>query len=175
MPAATLGLSFPTALSMVLIHAPYGHQPIAPFLTADGLTTAGILTVRFAALMGCILAAVTMTNVVDVAKWLQTSWVGYKVAFIVGTALQFLPEGRRAVDKINDANFLAGRPLKRHQLAIPVIAKLIVQGTERGAALAALGFDRPGKRTLLRPVPDRRAEKAFRIAVVIGTVLWLFK
>ncbi len=76
--ATTTVLALPAAASMALIHAPYGTARIFPLLTSDGLLLSGQLSLRFAALMGCIVAAAAMVKVSDVAKWLQASRLGGK-------------------------------------------------------------------------------------------------
>ncbi|QPK80220.1 ABC transporter permease [Corynebacterium lizhenjunii] len=180
--ATTAALSVPTALSMVLIHAPYGHHRIAPLLTSDGLILAAVLALRFSALMACMLAAAAALKVADVAKWLQASRLGHKAAYVVGASLQSLPQGAHAVRAVRDANRLRGVRTRWNtvvpQVIVPVIARLLTQGTQRGEALAAIGFDRPGPRTVLEPVADTRRGGWLRWALLlatlsaIGAVLW---
>lgn len=175
--ATTLALTVPAALSMVLIHAPpYGEHRIAPpLLTSDGLALAGSLSLRFAALMGCVLAAAAALSVSEVSKWMQVSRVGYKAAYVVGASLQSLPQGRQAMSAVRDANRLAGVKIGLRNVGprviIPVIARLLTQGAQRGHALAAIGFDEPGPRTLLQPVPDSAAQRALRCFLVLATVV----
>lgn len=173
--ATTLALTVPAALSMVLIHAPYGVHHIAPLLTSDGLALAGSLSLRFAALMGCVLAAAAALSVAEVSKWMQVSRVGYKAAYVVGASLQSLPQGRQAMAAVRDANRLAGVKIGLRNVGprviIPVIARLLTQGAQRGHALAAIGFDEPGPRTLLQPVPDSAAQRALRWFLVLATVV----
>ncbi|WIM72640.1 energy-coupling factor transporter transmembrane component T [Corynebacterium suedekumii] len=107
-PATTALLALPTGLSMVLVHAPYGTQRIAPLLTSDGLITAGGLALRFTALMAALLAAAAFIRVPDLAKALQVSPLGPKFAYIVAAALQVLPQGRRTVRVVRDAQRLRG-------------------------------------------------------------------
>ena len=166
---------------MVLIHAPYGTDRFFPLLTSDGLLLSGHLSLRFAALMGCIVAAASMVKVSDVAKWLQASRLGHKAAYVVGASLQSLPEGARAIAAVRDANRLSGVQVSIRNVAsrviFPVIARLLTQGAQRGQALAAIGFDRPGRRTVLVPVPDSLAQRIVRWALpiisVFGVLLWI--
>jgi len=141
---------------MLVIHAPYGQHRLAPLITSDGIALAAELALRFGALMACFLAAVAALKVSDVAKWLQSSRPGYKAAYVVGTSLQFLAQGRLVVQAVRDANKLDGvRVRPRNVLPrfiVPVISKLLTQGAQRGEALSAIGFDRPGPRTLLVPL-----------------------
>lgn len=172
--ATTVALSLPAAASMVLIHAPYGEHRVAPLLTSDGLVLSGALSLRFAALMGCVLASAASLKVADIAKWLQGSRLGYKVAYVVGSSLQSIPQGAQAVAAVRDANLLAGVKIGVHtvlpRLVIPVIARLLTQGAQRGQALAAIGFDEPGPRTVLEPVDNPGWQRALRWAMVVATL-----
>ena len=178
--ATTAVLALPAAASMVLIHAPYGDNLLAPFLTSDGLWLAAELSLRFAALMGCILAAAAALKVSDVAKWLQTSRFGHKAAYVVGASLQSLPQGAATVAAVRDANRLAGAKIHLGNVAprviLPVIARLLTQGASRGHALGAIGFDTPGKRTVLVPVPDSKFQQVLRwtlpVFSILGAVIW---
>lgn len=167
--AATVALSIPTGLSMFIIHAPYGDHQLTRFVTSDGLATAGALTLRFAALMACLLCAVIFLHVPDLAKVMQRSWLGYKASYVVAASLQAIPQGARAVGTVRDANQLAGNPRNVKtvvpKFALPVITKLIVEGTSRGEALASSGFDLPGRRTVMRPVTMRSAE-------LVSAIVW---
>lgn len=169
--ATTLVLSLPAAASMLVIHAPHGEQSLGPLLTYDGLILAGQLALRFGALMACFLAAVAALHVTDMAKWLQTSRLGYKTAYVVGTSLQFLAQGRSAVQAVRDANALEGVRLRLSNIVprfiVPVISRLLTQAAQRGEALAAIGFDRPGPRTLLEPLEDSAAQRRIRLALAL--------
>lgn len=178
----TCVISLPAALSMVAIHAPHGQDQLFAFVTRDGLALAGALSLRFFALVGVVLAAVACVTVPDVAKAIQASRAGHKVAYIVGASLQLLPRGTRVVGVVRDANLLEGRRPGWRNLAGryigPVVSLLLYQATAQAKALTAVGFDQPGPRTVLRPVPDSRGQRAFRWAVagmglaVVGWSLW---
>lgn len=176
--ATTALLAAPTALSMLLIHAPYGTHRIAPLLTLDGAATAGELTARFTALMASLLAAAAFLRVPDLAKALQVSPLGPRVAYIVAAALQLLPQGRRTVEVVRDANRLAGRRVHAGnvipRMVVPVMTQLLTANAQKSAALETAGLDLPGRRTVLRPVPDSRAQRVARVlvpVVAVGVVL----
>lgn len=180
--ATTLALSLPAAASMLVIHAPYGQHRLAPLITSDGVALAAELALRFSALMACFLAAVAALKVSDVAKWLQSSRLGYKAAYVVGTSLQFLAQGRLVVQAVRDANKLDGvRMRPRNVLSrfiVPVISKLLTQGAQRGEALSAIGFDRPGPRTLLVPLERSMTQSCICIlfpllSAVVVVVTWI--
>ncbi|MEX3505867.1 ABC transporter permease [Corynebacterium sp. LK2590] len=168
----TCAISLPGALSMVAIHAPHGQDQIFAFVTRDGLVLAGVLSLRFLALVAVVLAAVACVDVPDVAKAIQASKAGYKVAYIVGASLQLLPRGTRVVGVVRDANRLEGRAPSWRNLASryigPVVSLLLYQATAQAKALTAVGFDQPGPRTVLRPVPDTLGQRVFRWAAVVA-------
>ena len=90
---AVAALAVPVALSMVLIHAPYGEQRIVPLVTADGLLVAGELALRFIALMSCVLAAGTFIRITELAKALQILRGGNRLSYLAGSTLQLFPQG----------------------------------------------------------------------------------
>ena len=175
--ASTVMLSVPVSLSMALIHVPFGKNQVAPLITSDGAEVALGLAIRFCALMACVLAAVAATTIVDIAKWLQVSAAGHRLGFIVGSTLQFLPQGQRSLRSVREANFLFGRNQSVRATAIPLIFRLLSEGTQRGHALVSVGFDLPGRRTILRPVPDSIRQQVLRwcaLATLLGVLLWKF-
>ena len=165
----TVALSAPADLSMLVIHAPYGDDQVLPLITADGLALAGNLTLRFCALMSCFIAGMAALRIADIAKWLQVSRAGHKVAYIVGASLQTLPQGAHAWRCVREANQLAGISVTWRntisRVIVPVIARLLTQGTQRGQALAAVGFDQEGQRSLLRPVVDTMVSRVLRLVI----------
>ncbi|MHA2788680.1 ABC transporter permease [Corynebacterium sp. S7] len=179
-PLAVLVLVIPLGLSMVLVHAPYGDNQIAPLLTSDGLALAGSLTLRFAALMACLLSAMTFVTIPELVKALQISPLGNRVAYIVGSALQFLPQGRLAAQRARDANTLVGRKINLRtvvpHLVLPVMTSVLSQGASRGQALETAGYDIEGKRTVLIPPADSTTQRLLRYLVPIAclaVVIWI--
>ena len=61
----TLALSLPTGLSMLLIYVPFAAT------YRDGLVTAGQLSLRFAALIAALLAALTAVRIPELVKAFQ--------------------------------------------------------------------------------------------------------
>ncbi|QGU04300.1 ABC transporter permease [Corynebacterium comes] len=173
--ATTALLAVPTALSMLLVHAPYGAERLAPLLTRDGVVTAAELTARFTALMAALLAAAAFIRVADLAKALQVSPLGPRVAYIVAAALQLLPQGRRTVGVVRDANRLAGRRIHAGnvipRVAVPVMTQLLTANVQKSRALETAGLDLPGRRTVLRPVPDSPAQQVARVLIPVAAVV----
>lgn len=176
--ATTLLLAAPTGLSMLLVHAPYGTERLAPLLTMDGLATAGTLTARFTALMAAFLAAAACIRVTELAKALQVSPLGVRFAYVVTAALQLLPHSRRTVAHVRDANRLAGRRIHPGTvipaMVVPVMTHLLTANAEKSTALETAGLDLPGRRTLLRPVPDSRTQQVARVLLPVLAVAGVF-
>lgn len=178
--AATAGLAIPVALSMVLIHAPYGEERIAPLITKDGLQVAGVLALRFIALMSCVLAAMAYIRMPDLAKALQATRGGNRLSYLAGSTLQLFPQGAQRVRVAHDANALKDRPVKAKTVVPhviqPVITELLTQSAARGRALETAGYDLQGRRTVLRPVPDTTFQRIIRWVVplaAVGVVVWI--
>lgn len=179
---ASLALALPLGVSMLLVHAPFGEQQLLPLVTVDGVATAADLTLRFAALMSVFLAVATAFTVPDLAKAVQGSrLLGPRLAYIVGSAVQLLPQGREALTAVREANQLRGRRTRGpvsalRNLAVPLIFRLLTTNASRAVAVEVAGLDQPGRRTVLRPVPDPGWEKVARWVLptaAIGVVLWL--
>lgn len=173
--AATAVLAAPVALSMLLIHAPYGEHRIAPLLTSDGLADAAHLTARFTALIACLLAAVAWIRTPDLAKALQATPGGNRLGYIAGTTLQLGPQGAQRIRAVRDANRLKQRPTTLKtvvpNLVMPVLTELLTQAGARGQALETAGYDLTGHRTVLRPVHDSTAQRVARILIPLACVV----
>lgn len=172
--ATTLLLAAPTGLSMLFVHAPYGDHRLAPLLTLDGLAAAGTLTARFTALMAAFLAAAAFIQVTELAKALQVSPLGTRAAYVFTAALQLLPQAGHTVAQVRDANRLAGRRIHLGTvipaLVVPVITHLLTANVQKSAALETAGLELPGRRTLLRPVPDSRPQQVARVLLPVCAV-----
>ena len=181
--ARVAALSVPAALSMTLVHAPYGERRVAPLLTLDGLAVAGELSLRFVALMSCFLVAMAFVRIPELVKALQVAPGGNRVAYIVGSALQLLPQGVRAVTTVREANRLRGRRIGLRtvvpHVVLPVLAELLGSGANKGYALETAGYELPGRRTVLRPAPDSAVERVLRwlcpvaVLVAVAVVAWI--
>ncbi|MGV0394057.1 ABC transporter permease [Corynebacterium riegelii] len=178
--AAVAALAVPVALSMVLIHAPYGQERIAPLITKDGLDVAGVLALRFSALMACILSAGVFIRVPDLAKVLQVRRGGNRLSYIAGATLQLIPQASARVRAVRDANRLQARPITAKTVVphviMPVLSELLTLSAHRGRALETAGYGIAGPRTVLRPVHDSTLQRIIRIAaplVCLGVAIWI--
>lgn len=179
---ATSVLAIPVSLSMVLIHAPFGTEVLVPLLTTDGLVVAAELSVRFIALISAFLACASVIRLPELLKSVQVHpWLGARLAYILGAAVQLLPQGREALSAVRDANQLRGRGMSApvpaaKNVAMPLITRLLTAGATRAIPLEVAGMERRGTRTVLRQVSDPRREQILRWClplVAIGVVIWL--
>ncbi|AQQ14981.1 hypothetical protein CGLAU_05035 [Corynebacterium glaucum] len=177
---AVAALAVPVLLSMMLIHAPYGEQRIAPLITADGLLVAGELGLRFIALMSCVLSAGTFIRITELTKALQILRSGNRLSYLAGSTLQLFPQGAQRVSITRDANALKARPITVKtvvpNLAMPVLTELLTQAASRGRALETAGYNLEGRRTVLRPVHDSKLQRAIRWLlpiICIAVVIWI--
>lgn len=172
--AATAALSIPVGLSMLIIHVPFGR---------DDWSTALELSVRFIALMSAFLAAASAITVADLVKSLSHI---PRVAYIVGSAVQLLPQGRDTLASVRYANHLRTLSTRAHStrgplrtakfVVLPLITRLLSAGAARAIPLEVSGLERTGRRTVLNPVKDTAVEKVLRwfmpvLALVV--VVWL--
>ena len=82
-------LVLPMALSLAVIHIPFGHAHLA-----------AELALRCAALVAVALAAFSTFTVADLAKALQTTRAPANLSYILSSALHILPEGRATFEKV---------------------------------------------------------------------------
>ena len=149
--ATTLALSLPTGLSMLLIYVPFAAT------YRDGLVTAGQLSLRFAALIAALLAALTAVRIPELVKALQTARIHHSISFILGSAIQFLPQA-------HDITRPPGN------LVIPVLVQVLYHGGQRATAMTTMGLELPGRRTVLRPPPDSTIQKLVRILLPLAAI-----
>ena len=172
--AATAALSIPVGLSMLIIHVPFGR---------NDWSTALELSVRFIALMSAFLAAASAITVADLVKSLSHM---PRVAYIVGSAVQLLPQGRDTLASVRYANHLRALSTQEHStrgplrtvkfVVLPLITRLLSAGAARAIPLEVSGLERTGRRTVLNPVKDTSVEKVLRWfmpAVALVVVVWL--
>jgi len=81
-------LVLPMALSLAVIHIPFGHAHLA-----------AELALRCAALVAVALAAFSTFTIADLAKAMQATRAPANLSYILGSALRILPEGRAGVDR----------------------------------------------------------------------------
>jgi len=107
-------------------------------------------------------------------------------AYVLVASLEAVPEARRRVHEVRDAQrcrgvAIQGGVLARLRalapLAGPLILSLITESEERALALDARGFEPRRHRTAMMPIADPPRERAIRAAlwlVLVATVAWRF-
>lgn len=162
----TLVLAVPAFLSMLLIHGLFGEQRgNFAFLTHDGVALAVELGIRFTALMATLLSAMSLMKVSTLVKALQASGVNPKFGYILGSAVQLLPQGSQTIKKVKDARHLRGDdPSRVRGVIMPVIVSTMAHAADRAAAVEVSGLDLPGNRTVLRKVYDSELQQIVRWA-----------
>ena len=136
----------------------------------DGLVTAGQLSLRFAALIAALLAALTAVRIPELVKALQTARIHHSISFILGSAIQFLPQAHDITRCMRDACRLAGRTPHPGNLVIPVLVQVLYHGGQRAIAMITMGLELPGRRTVLRPPPDSPIQKLVRILLPLAAI-----
>lgn len=171
----TLVLAVPVFLSMLLIHGLFGEERGhgTGIFTADGVALAVELGIRFTALMATMLTAMALIDVSSLVKALQGSGIHPKFGYILGSAVQLLPQGSQTISKVKDARALRGEPNRKVRgVVMPVAVTTMAQAADRAVAVEVSGLDLPGKRTVLRPVFDSDVQKLVRwLAPVVAFVV----
>ncbi len=163
---AALALA-PVALSSLVINSllPAGGGGLAGALAA-------LLRLLGATLPPTVLFATTEVD--DLLCELEARGLGRRAAFVVGTALAAVPRTQaRAVDVVEAQRARGldteGSWPRRLRGVLPLVAPLVigslVEVEERALALEARAFGAPGRRTLLRRLPDSGGQRLARWAL----------
>lgn len=158
--------------------------PLAP--TWSGLTAALQATLRVAAfaLSVAVLSLTTPTD--DLLSDLELRGLGRRGVFVIGAAIATVPRMIERAAEIVDAQRARGldtqgSPLRRARgivpLAGPMISSALSEVEERTMALEARAFSAPGRRTVLRHLPDSARQRALRwglavvsVAAIVGSI-----
>jgi energy-coupling factor transport system permease protein len=143
--------------------------PLAP--TWTGLTAALQATLRVVAFALSVAVFSLTTPTDDLLTDLERRGLGRRGVFVIGAAISTVPRMIERAAEIVDAQRARGldtqgSPLKRARgvvpLAGPMITSALSEVEERTMALEARAFSAPGRRTLLRELPDSGAQRALR-------------
>jgi len=113
-------LVLPMALSLAVIHIPFGHAHLA-----------AELALRCAALVAVALAAFSTFTIADLAKAMQATRAPANLSYILGSALRILPEGRATFEKVRYAQHLAYR--RRVLFRNPHLVSVVQLGQDHGS------------------------------------------
>jgi energy-coupling factor transport system permease protein len=156
---------------------------VGPFTpTWTGLTVAlqAMLRVVAFALSVAVFALTTPTD--DLLADLERRGLGRRGVFVVGASIATVPRMIERASEIIDAQRARGldtegSPWRRIRgvvpLAGPMITGALGEVEERTMALEARAFSAPGRRTVIRVLPDSGTQRLLRWGVGIGVLVAL--
>ena len=158
--------------------------PLAP--TWSGLTAALQATLRVAAFALSVAVFSLTTPTDDLLSDLELRGLGRRGVFVIGAAIATVPRMIERAVEIVDAQRARGldtqgSPLRRARgivpLAGPMISSALSEVEERTMALEARAFSAPGRRTVLRHLPDSARQRALRwglagvsLVAIVGSI-----
>lgn len=171
---AALALA-PVAVSSLVINAllPAGGGGVATAL-------ASLLRLLGATLPPTLLFATTEID--DLLAELEARGLGRRAVLVLGTTLAAMPRTQARAVEVIEAQRARGLDTegswpRRLRGVLPLVAPLVVgaltEVEDRALALEARAFGAPGRRTLLRRLPDGRWQRAARWAVVAAAAAGL--
>ena len=171
---AALALA-PVAVSSLVINTllPAGGGGVATAL-------ASLLRLLGATLPPTLLFATTEID--DLLAELEARGLGRRAVLVLGTTLAAMPRTQARAVEVIEAQRARGLDTegswpRRLRGVLPLVAPLVVgaltEVEDRALALEARAFGAPGRRTLLRRLPDGRWQRAARWAVVAAAAAGL--
>ncbi|MGD0019243.1 MAG: energy-coupling factor transporter transmembrane component T [Candidatus Limnocylindrales bacterium] len=162
---------------------PNAHDAIATFgplsPTWTGAAAALQATLRVVAFgLSAALFALT-TPVEDLLVELERRGLGRRGSFVVGSALGAIPRTVERAREVVDAQRSRGmdsegRLWRRFRGLVPLIGPVLfgalAEVEERTMALEARAFTAPGRRTILRALPDSRRQRLARWLLLVGSI-----
>ena len=148
--------------------------------TWTGLAEALQATMRVVAFALSVALLALTTAVDDLLDDLEHRGVGRRTTFVIGSAVRTVPRMIERAGEIVDAQRARGLDTEGSiwrrvrgvvPLAGPMVVSALSEVEERTMALEARAFSAPGRRTTLRPLPDRGAERALRWGLALGAVV----
>jgi energy-coupling factor transport system permease protein len=165
----------PVALSSLVINGllPAGGGGVPAALGA-------LLRLLGATLPPTLLFATTETA--DLLNELEARGLGRRAVLVLGTALAAVPRMQTRAVEVIEAQRARGLDTegswpRRLRGVLPLVAPLVIGGLveveERALALEARAFGAPGRRTLLRRLPDSGRQRAARWLLLAGAAAGL--
>lgn len=151
--------------------------PLTPTWTGLGAALQATLRVVAFALSVAVFSLTTPTD--DLLTDLERRGLGRRGAFIIGAAIRMVPRMTERAGEIVDAQRARGMDtegstIRRIRgvlpLAGPMIFGALTEVEEQTMALEARAFSAPGRRTVLRHLPDGTGERASRWLLFVATV-----
>jgi len=151
--------------------------PLAPTWTGLGAAVQATLRVLAFALSVAVFSLTTATG--DLLDDLERRGVGRRTTFVIGSAIGMIPRMLERAGEIVDAQRARGLDTEGSiarrvrgvvPLAGPMVLSALAEVEERTMALEARGFSAPGRRTVLRAIPDSRGQRATRWVLGLGSI-----
>ena len=151
--------------------------PLAP--TWSGLAFGVQVTLRLLAVSLALALVYLTTPTDDLLADLERRGSGRRLTFVVGAAVNTVPRMVERASEIIDAQRARaldteGRFWRRARgvvpLAAPVIFGALTEVEEQTMALEARAFSAPGRRTMLRRLPDSAAQRVLRWVLFLGAM-----
>ncbi len=151
--------------------------PLAP--SVSGFLFGLQITLRLLAASLALAVAYLATRTDDLLADLERRGLGRRATYVVGSAVETVPRTVERAAEIVDAQRSRGLDTEGRwwqrirgvlPLAAPVVFGALTEVEERTMALEARAFSTPGRRTVLRVLPDSTLQRAARIVLAIGIV-----
>ena len=179
---STLVLTLPLAVSVLLVNLlffPGGQEVLfrlGPLTaSAEGLRYGVEVLIRLLAISGGVALFYLTTRPGDLTLDLERRGVPPRIAFVANASIGTVPAILERADAITQAQRARGLDTEgsawaRVRGVIPIVGPVILGSIadveERTLALEARGFGRPGRRTLLRELPDSGRQRVARWAML---------
>jgi energy-coupling factor transport system permease protein len=154
--------------------------PLRP--TWTGLAVALQATLRVLAFGFSVVVLILTTEADHLIADLERRGLGRRAAFVIGSALRAIPRTAERAGEITEAQRARGldtegRIWRRVRGVVPLAGPLVLGALtdveEQTMALEARAFTAPGRRTVLRPFPDSRAQRLLRWTVLLAGIALL--
>jgi energy-coupling factor transport system permease protein len=152
--------------------------PLAPTWTGLEAALQATLRVTAFALSVAVFALTTPTD--DLLADLERRGLGRRGVFVIGAAIGMIPRMAERASEITDSQRARGLDTEGSRwrrirgvvpLAAPMIIGALSEVEERTMALEARAFSAPGRRTILRPLPDSTGQRAIRWVAGLGAIV----
>jgi len=152
--------------------------PLAP--TWTGLEAALQATLRVAAFALSVAVFALTTPTDDLLADLERRGLGRRGVFVIGAAIGMIPRMVERASEITDSQRARGLDTEGSRwrrirgvvpLAAPMIIGALSEVEERTMALEARAFSAPGRRTILRPLPDSAWQRIVRWVAGLGAII----
>ena len=176
---AAVLLAIPTTVGLFLMHAPFGQHPVFGPLTSDGMTLAGLLSLR---LVGAAAIGLTLGAFVDGDRLMRAMQEQFpaKIVYVVGSTIRLYPMARARVETLNQMFTVRGVNTAgvrgKLNFVMPLIVGLVDDAAQRARPLQRTGIGEPGPRTVLNPVTTPVGQRVLRWVLIVATcvaIVWI--